>query len=270
MDDVTLLMSLKAQHRRARIGIHAWRVGIVIALLSFWQFAPPSLINVRWFSRPSLIATRLMNDLMTLELWHHIAVTLVEMAVGFAIGISFGAVAGLAYGRSRRYARIADPLVIAAYSIPLVALSPLFILWFGLGIFAKAALVAVTVFWLIFFNVASGVRQVETELVTAMNQLGGNRLDEWRLVVIPSTAQWFFAGIKLSVPYALAGAVVAEMVAASEGLGYLAARAASFLRMDALYAVVIVLVIFGVILNGIAEWIERYFGRWHSSQQVQS
>lgn len=269
MDDQAILRSLRSERRRALTGVYAWRIGIVLALLAYWQFGAGVFFNERWFSRPTLILARLAQDLGTADFWYHAGITLAEMAIGFAIGVPLGAAAGLIYGRAQRLARIADPLVIAIYSLPLVALSPLFILWFGLGISAKAALVAVTVFWLIFFNVASGLRQIETELIVAVRQLGGSRLDEWRLVILPSTAEWFFAGVRLSVPYALVGAVVAEMVASSGGLGYLATRAASFLRMDALYAVVIALVILGVVLNGIAEWIERYFGRWHPNRQVQ-
>lgn len=269
MDEVAVVKALRSDCRRAVAGVHVWRAAIVLGVLAFWQFGAGHLFNERWFSRPSLILARLIRDLGTVDFWLHAGTTLSEMAIGFAIGVPLGAAAGLVYGSARRVAAVADPLVIAVYSIPLVALSPLFILWFGLGLFAKAALVAVTVFWLIFFNVASGLRQVEPDLLIAVRQLGGRRRDEWRLVILPSTAAWFFAGVRLSVPYALVGAVVAEMVAASGGLGYLATRAAAFLRMDALYAVVIALVVLGVILNGAAEWIERHFGRWQPNRQVQ-
>ncbi len=269
LDDHAVLGALRAERRRRRAAVHLWRAGIVIAALAVWQFGSGPLFNPRWFSTPQTVAIRLVEDLTTSVFWGHALVTLTEMAAGFAIGVPLGALAGLAYGAARRIGPIANPLVIGVYSIPLVALSPLFILWFGLGILAKAALVAVTVFWLIFFNVAAGLAQVEPELLTAVRQLGGNRRDEWRLVILPSVAEWFFAGVKLAVPYALVGAVVAEMVASSEGLGYLATRAASFLRMDALYAVVIVLGALGVGLNGLAEWVEGYFGRWHPNRQVQ-
>ena len=269
MDDGAIPAALRAERRRKRAAIHIWRAAIVIAVLAFWQFGSGPLFNPRWFSTPATVAIRLLEDLTTSVFWGHVLVTLSEMAAGFAIGVPLGALAGLAYGCARRLGPVANPLVIGIYSIPLVALSPLFILWFGLGILAKAVLVAVTVFWLIFFNVAAGLAQVEPELLTAMRQLGGNKRDEWRLVILPSVAEWFFAGVKLSVPYALVGAVVAEMVASSEGLGYLATRAASFLRMDQLYAVVIVLGALGVVLNGVAESVEGYFGRWHPNRQVQ-
>jgi NitT/TauT family transport system permease protein len=268
LDDAEVLVSLKARRRRARVAVHLWRAAIVLAALGMWQAASGTLLDPRWFSNPVEITVALGRDLASGVFWGHLRVTLTEMAAGFAIGVPLGAIGGLAYGRARRLGRIAHPLVIGIYSIPLAALSPLFILWFGLGILAKAVLVAVTVFWLIFFNVAAGVGQVDPELVAAIRQLGGRRIDEWHLVILPSVAEWFFAGVKLAVPYALVGAVVAEMVASSEGLGYLATRAASFLRMDALYAVVIVLGILGVLLNGIAEWTEAHFGRWQPNRQV--
>jgi NitT/TauT family transport system permease protein len=197
-------------------------------------------------------------------------VTLAEMAFGFVVAVPLGTVAGLIYGKAPGFGRIADPMVIGIYSIPLVALTPLFILWFGLGILSKAAIVAVSVFWLMFFNVSSGVRRVDADLVAAIQQLGGSRRQQWQWVVLPSVASWFFSGIKICIPYSLVGAVVAEMIASSEGLGYLAMRASSFLRMDALYAIVVLLVILGVILNTFAEWIERYFGRWQADKRRSS
>jgi NitT/TauT family transport system permease protein len=268
VDDSAILASLRARRRRDRIAIHLWRVAIVLAALVFWQAGSGPLFNPRWFSNPTAVAFILGQDLASPIFWGHVLTTLAEMAAGFVVGVPLGAIAGLAYGSARRLGAVAYPLVIGIYSIPLVALSPLFILWFGLGILAKAALVAVTVFWLIFFNVAAGIAQVDRDLLAAIRQLGGGRIDAWRLVILPSVAEWFFAGVKLSVPYALVGAVVAEMVASSDGLGYLATRAASFLRMDALYAVVIVLGVLGVLLNTVAERIEGHFGRWQPNRQV--
>ena len=266
--DAMMVADLTSARRRRLASVHLARALLVAGALGFWQLGSGPLFNPQWFSKPSLILARLARDLLTTVFWWHAAITLAEMAVGFAIGLPLGVVAGLAYGSAKRLGAIADPLVIGLYSLPLVALSPLFILWFGLGIAAKAALVTVTVFWLIFFNVAAGRREVERDLLIAIRQLGGGRVDEWRLVILPSVAEWFFTGVKLCVPYALVGAVVAEMVASSEGLGYLATRAASFLRMDALYAVVIVLVVLGVLLNGTAEMVERHFGRWQPNRQV--
>lgn len=268
--DAVMVADLTSARRWRLASIHLARAVLVGGALGVWQMGSGPLFNAQWFSKPSLILARLAQDLLTSVFWWHTAITLAEMAAGFAIGLPLGVVAGLAYGSATRFGVIADPLVVALYSVPLVALSPLFILWFGLGIAAKAALVAVTVFWLIFFNVSAGMREVERDLLIAVRQLGGARVDEWRLVILPSVTEWFFTGVRLCVPYALVGAVVAEMVASSEGLGYLAARAASFLRMDALYAVVIMLVVLGVLLNGAAEMVERHFGRWQPNRQVRS
>lgn len=271
MSDIdAMLADIGATRTRERWQVRGMQVGIALAVVVAWQWMSGPVLDPQWFSSPLRVIDQLGVNLASMVFWHHMLVTLLEMAIGFAIAVPLGTGIGLAYGNARRVGVVADPLVIGIYSVPLVALTPLFILWFGLGIMSKAALVAVSVFWLMFFNVAAGVRRVDTDLLATIEQLGGSRRQQWQWVILPSMSPWFFSGIKLCIPYSLVGAVVAEMIASSEGLGYLAMRASSFLRMDALYALVILLVVLGVVLNGFAEWIEHHFGRWRPEKQVSS
>ncbi|MFT4066667.1 ABC transporter permease [Paraburkholderia sp.] len=269
MADVDALFAeISAARTRERRRTRVWQTGIAVFMVGAWQILSGPVLPSQWFSNPLAVFMRLQAVLVTENFWLQTGVTLAEMALGFGVAVPFGTLAGLAYGKAPGFGKIAGPLVIGIYSIPLVALTPLFILWFGLGIMSKAAVVAVSVFWLMFFNVASGVRRVDADLIAAIRQLGGTRKQEWCWVILPSIASWFFSGIRLCIPYSLVGAVVAEMIASSEGLGYLAMRASSFLRMDTLYAIVVLLMVLGVLLNAFAEWVERYFGRWQPEKEV--
>jgi len=143
-----------------------------------------------------------------------------------------------------------------------VALAPLFILWFGIGLSMKVILTAAVVFFLVFLNTYSGVRNVSREQLTILRLMGANERDLLGMVVLPSALTWVFTGLRLSVPYALIGALVGEIIAANRGLGYLLSDAASQFDTAGVFAALVGIIVLALILNTAVRQAERLLMPW--------
>jgi NitT/TauT family transport system permease protein len=245
-----------------RLIVWAWRIGILVVGLGFWQFASGRLIKPFWISSPSEIWRQLADWIATGELWLHVEVTLTETVMGFGFGAVSGVAVGLALGLNRRLAAVLDPFIIAFYSLPKIALAPLFILWFGVGLTSKVVLATFVVFFLVFYNTYVGTLAVEAELVDVLRLMGARRSQIVRKVILPSALIWIFTGMKSSVPYALIGAVVGEMMASNKGLGYLIEAAAGQYDTGGVFAALFVLMIIATGLHELLKQSERLVMRW--------
>jgi NitT/TauT family transport system permease protein len=215
-------------------------------------------------SKPSEIALRLRTWAIDGTLLHHIPYTIAETVTGFAIGTVTGGAAGFMLGWYRRLAELVDPFILAIYSLPKVALAPLFIVWFGIGFQTKVILTAVIVFFLVLFNAYAGARNASRELIDIVRLMGaGTPMVMWR-VVLPSSLTMIFLGLRISVPYALIGAVVGEMMASNRGIGYLIVQATGQFDTSGAFAAFVILIVISSVLNGCVQWGERYFMRWKS------
>jgi NitT/TauT family transport system permease protein len=244
------------------VSIWAWRVAIIVVGLSAWQYASGRLIKTFWISRPSDIWQQLVEWVVTGDLWIHLQVTLIETVMGFVFGAVAGVLFGLALGLNRRLAAVLDPFIVAFYSLPKIALAPLFILWFGVGLASKVVLATFVVFFLVFYNTYAGTLAVEAELVDVLRLMGATRGQIVRKVILPSALIWIFTGMKSSVPYALIGAVVGEMMASNKGLGYLIQAAAGQYDTGGVFAALFVLMIIATGLHEILKQSERVMLRW--------
>lgn len=184
------------------------------------------------------------------------------MVLGLLLGSALGVVVGALFGSNRLISDSMGPFVTAIYTIPRVALVPVFILWFGIGLFMKVALNAVIVFFIMFFNTYAGVRDVDQELVDVIRLTGASRLDILAKVVAPSAAPWIFTGLTLALPYSLTGAVVAEMFASNRGLGYLLAFSGGSLDTTGVFTVLMILMGLGGLIQQLVAAIERRTLRW--------
>jgi NitT/TauT family transport system permease protein len=247
--------------------IFGWRLLIVVAGLSFWQFASGRLIKAFWISSPSDIWKQLVDWIVTGDLWIHLEVTLTETVMGFVFGAVAGVLFGLALGLNRRLAAVLDPFIVAFYSLPKIALAPLFILWFGVGLASKVVLATFVVFFLVFYNTYAGTLAVESELVDVLRLMGASRAQIVRKVILPSALIWIFTGMKSSVPYALIGAVVGEMMASNRGLGYLIQAAAGQYDTGGVFAALFVLMIIATGLHELLKQSERVMLRWREEGQ---
>lgn len=239
------------------------RIALMLGLLIAWELAG-RFGDPTWISMPSLIAVRLVRWAGD-DLAAHVATTVAEMATGLAIGVPAGVLAGILLGRSPLLATLLRPIIVGLYSVPLVTLAPLLILWFGLDMEPKIFLVAVVVFFLIFFNTFSGVQSIDRDLIANFTLMGASRREELQKLVLPAASAWILSGLKIALPYALIAATVGEMIAARRGLGFLVTRSASQIDMTGLYAALIVLMLIGVAIGAGANALEAHVLRWRAS-----
>lgn len=243
------------------------RGALLIALLVAWELFG-RLIDSTWTSQPSDVAVQIATWAADGLAWH-IAVTLIEMAIGLAIGAPGGILLGLWLGRSPGIASLLYPFVVVLNSVPVVALAPLLIMWFGLGMEPKVALVALVSFLLLFFNTFAGAQAVDRDLIESLVLMGANRREQFRMAIAPACLTWIFAGLKNALPYALIAATIGEMMVARAGLGFLITSASAIFDMTALYAVLVVLMLLGATINMLAECSEAWALRWRPIAETQ-
>jgi NitT/TauT family transport system permease protein len=243
------------------------RLAVGIAILGVWELVSGPLIDPFWISEPSQIFQVFLKWFGSGQVFNHIFITLAETVIGFIVGAFVGGAVGLMLGRMKKTADILEPFIMAFYSLPKVALAPLFILWFGIGIEMKIILTAAVVFLLIFFNTFTGVRNVDRELIDVIKLMGATERHVFMKVILPSALTWIFVGLKLSVPYALIGAIVGEITASNRGIGFLIQYSAGQFDTAGVFAALVILMVIANLLNGIIKFFENKFMRWKDTNQ---
>jgi NitT/TauT family transport system permease protein len=239
------------------------RVLFGIALLGIWQLASIAF-GTTWISAPSLIGERLYA-LAVSDLYIHVFTTAAEIAIGLALGAALGVACGLWIGSKPLLGLVLRPVIIAFYSVPLIALTPLFILWFGLDMKPKIVMIVTVVFFLLFFNTVSGVQKIDPDLVASLLLMGSTRREVFQKVIAPASMPWIMTGLKIALPYSLMAATTGEMLAARRGVGFLVSRAATQFDMTGLYVALVVLVVMGLVLNEAGELLEKRVLRWRDA-----
>ena len=237
-----------------------WQIAVGVLLLGGWELVG-WLSGGVWTSRPTLIAAKLAQWFQG-SIYINIATTLTEVITGLLLGSAAGVLAGLVLGRSPVAAGIMRPIIVAFYSIPLVALAPLFIMFFGLDMLPKIVLTTIVVFFLLFFNTFAGATSVDDDLIAQVELMGSTGVEKFRKVVAPACMVWIIGGIRTALPYALVAATTGEMLAARRGLGFLLSDAASQFDMTSLYSALFILMLLGLAVAEAANWGERYLLRW--------
>jgi NitT/TauT family transport system permease protein len=240
------------------------QIAIAAAILMTWEGVSGRWIDPFYISAPSAVASRLWGWAIDGTLWLSFSYTFQAMAGGFAIGSSLGFTVGFVLGRSELLARLFDPFITAIYCMPKIALAPLLIMWFGIGLASKVAMAALIVFFLVFLNTFAGVRDVQRHFLQSVRIMGASSWQELRYVVVPSAAAWVLTGLKVSVPYALIGAVVGELISSNRGIGFLIGQASGLFDTAGVFAGLFVLAITGIALNAILKNIEQRTLRWRS------
>jgi NitT/TauT family transport system permease protein len=220
------------------------------------------LLDEFYVSEPTAMVNSIIGWAEDGLLWQSILTTLQVTLLGFAIGAVLGMIAGFLLGTVEFLGAVMAPVMAALYAIPRLALIPLFLLWFGLGIGSKLALVITVIFFLVFYNTHSGVKDVDQELVDVLKVMKASRWDILRKVTIPSAMTWIIAGLHISVPYALVGAVTGEMIASNRGMGYLIIRASSQFNTAGVFGGILVLMVLALVLAGAVSLLEKKLLRW--------
>ncbi len=254
--------ALEAAESRRRILVIILRICVGLGFIWLWHHASGRWIDTLLISSPEAVGLRLWRWALDGTLWSNLSVTLEATVLGFAIGSAIGFSAGLLFGRYRMLAEVFDPYITALYSIPKIVLAPLFIIWFGIGIESKIAVSAAIVFFVIFLNTYSGVREVDPLYVNTTRIMGGGEGAVLRHVIIPSAASWVITGLKVSVPYALVGTVIGEFMSSNSGIGFLISQATGLFNTASVYAGIIVLALVGAIINASLQRIEARVLRW--------
>jgi NitT/TauT family transport system permease protein len=244
------------------VGMALWQSLLGIAILFVWQGVSGRLVDNFFISNPLDVGRRLLGWIMDGSIFMNIWATLYATGVGFVLGAVIGAALGIWLGVSPFASRLLNPYLNALNALPKVALAPLFVLWFGLGINSKIALAASLVLFLVFLNTFAGVRQVDQDLIDGARLMRATRLQVITKVIVPSALSWLFAGLRVSVPYALIGAVLGEMIASNRGLGYLVQFSGAQFDTAGVFAVLIVIALLAMALNFVVDIIQNRMERW--------
>jgi NitT/TauT family transport system permease protein len=239
-----------------------WQTGLFLIILAIWQFISGRYVNPFFISNPVDVAIRLWNWTVSGFIFPHLWITFYETIAGYILGSLIGAVLGVWLGIARFTSRLLNPFLFAFYALPKIALAPLLVLWFGLGLNSKIALSTVIVFFLVFYNTFTGVREVDQDMIDTVRLMKAKPYQVLIHVLIPSAMSWIFAGLKISIPYALIGAIVGELIAASQGLGFLVARMGADFDTTGVFAVLVVIGLLAVALNQLVEIVQVRQERW--------
>jgi NitT/TauT family transport system permease protein len=246
-----------------RSAILAWQIVVGVAALALWQtLVSLKILDAFFVSRPSDIVQRVAMWVGNGSLWRHLGTTLEESLLGLLIGSALGISFGFSLGRSPVVARIFDPYIKGLNAVPRVVLAPLFLLWFGLGIWSKVALGVTLVFFVMFFNTYQGVRDADRVLIDNVRMLGASERQLVRHVLVPSALTWIFSSLQTSLGFAMVGAVVGEYLGATRGLGYVIAQAEGTFDTTGVFAGMTVLAIVVVFVSAGVTRLERWLLRW--------
>ncbi|MPZ87093.1 MAG: ABC transporter permease subunit [Nitriliruptorales bacterium] len=226
-----VLREERHRHQGARKAHHRFlitaRIGILAVALVLWESASGTLVRPFFVSSPTAVVAALWAWAQSGELWYHGRFTLTATALGYVLGSVAAIALAWPLGAMRTLYRVTEPYFLVAYSVPAVAMGPVFILWFGLGLAPKVVLAAYFVFFIVFINTVTGFQQVPQGLLDVTRVMGASRWATLRTVIFPSAVPYVLAALRITLPAAMIGAVVGEFIASNRGLGYLTRAAAS-------------------------------------------
>ncbi len=222
-----------------------------------WQQYPTFVLPA-----PTVVARRFAQVAAEGMLWRHMSATMTEIVIGLLFGVTAALVMGYVLGKSPTVERLVAPYIVASQSVPIVALAPLLVIWFGTGLTSKVLVVALIAFFPTLISTIVGLRGVDTDLRDLMRSLKASRAQTFRMLELPSSLPVVFGGLKLSAILAVVGAVVGELMGASAGLGYLINLARGVLDTPLLFVAILSLVILAQVLYGAVVLLERYALRW--------
>ena len=251
-----------------------WQGGMLVAFFVFWHvMTAPGLLPHFLFAKENDAAFFLGEPLkifarigdwffLKRDIYPHLWITLVETVLAFAIGTVGGLLMGMWLALSPMAAAILDPYIKAFNSMPRIILAPIFAVWFGLGIASKVALGVTLVFFIVFFNVYQGVKEVSPVVLANARMLGASGRQLLRHVYLPSATSWVFSSLHTTVGLAFVGAVVGEYLGSSSGVGYLILQAEGTFDINTVMAGILVLTAFALVLDWVVGVVEKRLMKW--------
>ena len=248
-------------HSRGLLGV----LGIALVLGSWQLFAELGLVNPAFSSSPVRVAEALFNYVTSSQFVADMQVSGMEFGLGFAGALLIGVPLGIVIGWYRTVDSLFDPMLNFLYASPRIALSPLFIIWFGVGLTSKAMIVLIMAIFPIIINMSTAVRNTERQLVMVGKSFNASQLQLLRTIALPASLPSLVAGIRLGLGQALIGIFVAELTGASAGLGYTMNQAGQNFLVDLVFAALFVFATFGVVFTWLLRMVERRLSRWRVS-----
>ena len=252
----------------SRVTLLALQILVAIVCVGAWYVfstyavAGHVLLPPFFFSNPVDVAKQVVDWFATGVIWKHLWVTLEESILAFVIGSIGGVAVGFWFARQPRTAAVFDPYVKMVNALPRVVLAPIFTLWLGLGIWSKVALGVTLVFFIVFFNVYQGIKEVSPTVLANARMLGMSERQLVRHVYWPSALSWMFSSLHTSVGFAVVGAVVGEYLGAAAGLGYLIQQAEGVFDVAGVFAGMFVLAAFVIVIDVIVSMVEKRLLVW--------
>lgn len=236
------------------------------AVLLVWQFLLGHLVEPRYISNPWDVLSRLVEMVAEGDIFSHIGATLFEAGLGFLLGSALGLGCAFGISMTRRGYDVVEPFLIAFYSIPKIALAPLFILWFGLGYTPKVLMAALMVFFIVFMNTMAGIKDVNPGLLKVSRVFGASRLDLMRKIIAPAASPAIVASIRITFTRAIEGAVLAEFIGATQGLGFVIVRASRQFDVPTMFAGIIIIAAVVMTMNALLRLVENRLLPWHTKE----
>lgn len=226
------------------------------------------MYNPFFTSYPSEIVKDLIEFAASGDLVYHTSITLKEAFLGLFFGSATGIIVGVIFGQFVTFGRIFTPILTAINGIPQLALAPVYVLWFGLGLTSKVFLAGLMVFFCVFFATYNAIKNMEQKLVESAHILGANSLQTLWHVVLPACLPWILSGIRSGVGACMVGAIIGEYMGASGGFGWMVTYATSFFMVRRVMSCITILLLVGLILHWCLDKIEKYALRWKADSHL--
>lgn len=253
---------------RARLGLY--HVLLATAVFGCWYLLTEPILwspefakkMAFFFGKPLEVVKVIIDWFVSGKIYPHLAITLWETLLAFVAGSVLGLVVGLWLALSPLASALADPYIKAMNAMPRVILAPIFAVWFGLGVLSKVALGVTLVFFIVFFNVYQGVKEVSPVVLANARMLGASKRQLLRHIYLPSATSWVFSSLHTSVGMAFVGAVVGEYLGSAKGVGYLILQAEGTFDINTVFAGILVLTMFALLLDIAVTKIEARLLVW--------
>jgi NitT/TauT family transport system permease protein len=239
---------------------------LVMWELAAWQWSAVA----RLVSQPTEIARGIVDVISTGIIWQHLNATLTEMAVGYAIGAVSGVAVGFLCGRIKLLGDILNPYITLFNGIPKVALAPVFVIWFGIGLMSKIAIILTMVFFVVFINTFAGLRSVNEDYVAIIRIMGASHWQVVREVFLPATLPFIIVGLRAGIPFSVIGAVVGEFIAATKGVGFFINYNQGTYDTNGIFVGVTILALLVVVLDWLLSLLERRLLKWRPEVEAKS
>jgi NitT/TauT family transport system permease protein len=248
--------------RGDRLRVLGWQLLLLALFLASWAWASGRVLDRLFLSDPVSVARAFWAILLKGTLWFHLRFTLTETLLGYVIGATLGLASALLVSLIPAGEPVLRPFVLLAYATPKIALAPLMIIWFGIGIAPKVLLAAAFVFFVVFLSTLAGIGTVSAELVSVVRVMGATPLAVFGKVVLPSASPFIVTALRITIPAALIGAIIGEFISANRGVGYLINAASSRYATAEVFAGILSLLIVVLLMNAALSAVERRWLRW--------